>query len=115
MLNMLLHLVVCSFSPGLNPTVAARFKLNTVLRTGPFLSTSDLPQGWKEVTEGDSGKTYYYNVATGVTQSEKPTVGRRSLTSSCTWRVKLDLTAPGTTSSATITANLRFSEEDGYE
>ena len=64
---------------------------------------SELPPGWKEVTDQESGKPYYYNAATGVTQWQKPAAGQfsgagsggpRSLTPGTTWRVRLDLTAP---------------------
>eukprot|EP00966_Prymnesium_polylepis_P300067 6934175-Prymnesium_polylepis.1 len=87
-------------------------------------AAADLPPGWKEVTD-DTGKAYYYNVATGVTQWQKPMVERfasgrgdnsaRSLTPSSTWRIKLDLTAPGTAATVSVTANLRFAEDEGYE
>lgn len=85
----------------------------------------DLPTGWKEVTDKDSGKPYYYNAATGVTQWQKPMAERfgvegdsntRTLTPASTWRMKLDVTAPKTSGKfATIQANVRFAEEDGFE
>lgn len=88
------------------------------------LRLSALPPGWKEVTESESGKTYYYNAASGVTQWQKPAAERfsgeggssaRLLSPESLWRVKLDLTAPGSKASTSITATLRFSEEEGYE
>ena len=86
----------------------------------------DLPTGWKEVTDKDSGKPYYYNAATGVTQWQKPLAGNfgaagdssvvASLDPACTWRMKLDVTAPKTSGKfATIQANVRFAEEEGFE
>ena len=39
----------------------------------------------------------------------------RSLTPESTWRVRLDLTAPGCATPVSITANVRFAEDDGYE
>jgi hypothetical protein len=40
----------------------------------------------------------------------------RSLTPDCPWRLKLDLVAPRTSGKiVSITANLRFAEEEGYE
>jgi len=76
-----------------------------------------------EVTDKTSGEPYYYNSASGVTQWEKPVdqfadagrSGGRALTPDVSWRVKLDLTAPGTSSSVTVTASFRFSEEEGFE
>jgi hypothetical protein len=38
-----------------------------------------------------------------------------SLTPACTWKVKLVLTAEGCATPVTVTANVRFAEEDGYE
>eukprot|EP00966_Prymnesium_polylepis_P147521 3407864-Prymnesium_polylepis.1 len=39
----------------------------------------------------------------------------RSLTPACTWKVRLDLTAPGAASPVSLTASLRFAEDEGYE
>jgi len=82
-----------------------------------------LPTGWKEVTDPQSGKPYFYNAATGVTQWQKPVDqnrfagegdgSERTLTPSSTWRIKLDLEANGVT--ATVQASLRFAEDEGYE
>jgi hypothetical protein len=80
----------------------------------------------EEVTDKESGKPYYYNAATGITQWQKPMGGTfgaaddgssvQSLTPASTWRLKMDLTAPKTSGQyATITANVRFAEEEGFE
>lgn len=109
-------------SPGaLAPRHAARRGVSSVRCE----LTESLPPGWKEVIDSDSGKPYYYNSASGVTQWQKPAVGRfpgaemdgdvRTLTPATSWRVKLDLTAPGAASPVTITASIRFAEEEGYE
>ena len=86
---------------------------------------TDLPPGWREVTDQESGKPYYYNAATGVTQWQRPMgsafssdggdSSTRALTPGCPWRVKLDLTAPGITAPVTVTASLRFAQDEGYE
>ena len=80
-----------------------------------------------QVTDKESGKPYYYNAATGITQWQKPMernfgsavaeVDTRSLTPACSWRIKLDMRAPGSNGAnpVTITANLRFAEEEGFE
>ena len=90
----------------------------------PRCQIADLPPGWKEVTDAESGKPYYYNAATGVTQWQRPAGGRfsssgtdstRSLTPRCTWRIKLDLTAPGVATPVTVTASVRFAEDEGFE
>jgi len=96
-----------------------------VARSGCILARLNLPPGWKEVTDADSGKPYYYNAATGVTQWQVPkddsqfaATGNgnlRALTPDCTWKVKLDLKAPDSASTITVTANLRFAEDQGYE
>jgi len=77
------------------------------------------------VTDAKSGKPYYYNAATGVTQWQVPVKSRfagaadvsseRSLTPECTWKVKLDLKLPASASTITLTANIRFAEESGFE
>ena len=36
---------------------------------------TDLPEGWKEATDPNSGQKYYYNKKIGATQWEKPTMG----------------------------------------
>jgi hypothetical protein len=79
----------------------------------------------EEVTDKESGKSYYYNAATGVTQWQKPMGSQfgeaddsalKSLTPGCTWKMKIDLTAPKTSGKyAPVTANVRFAEEDGFE
>jgi len=85
---------------------------------------TDLPSGWKEVTDKDSGKPYYYNAATGVTQWQRPAGSRfadvssdgpRALTPGCSWRVRSDLTATGCATPVTVTAVVRFAEEEGFE
>jgi len=82
-----------------------------------------LPPGWKEVTDKESGKPYYYNAATGVTQWQKPmdrfsggaSSSVRSLAPDCSWRIKLELTAPGSATPVVVTGTVRFAEETGYE
>ena len=76
------------------------------------------------MVDRESGKPYYYNAASGVTQWQRPIGGRysvgesstRSLTPASTWRVKIDLTAPGGGAApVTVNADLRFAEEEGFE
>jgi len=56
------------------------------------------------------------NAVTGVTQSQKPQqLDSMTLTPASTWRVRLDLTAPGSATPVSITASVRFEEEDGFE
>jgi len=101
------------------PSTAVR----TVVRTPLLVRCELMPPGWKEVTDAE-GKAYYYNVATGVSQWQKPVESKfnskgdsaeRSLTPDSAWRVRLDLTAPGCATPVTVTATLRFAEEEGYE
>lgn len=80
------------------------------------------------MVDSASGKPYYYNAASGVTQWQKPIGGSysvaesstRSLTPASTWKVKIDLTAPVAEGAplgapVTINADLRFAEEEGFE
>ena len=70
------------------------------MAAGVRCQVSELPRGWKEVTDEESGKNYYNNVASGETQWQRPEAseftgagdgGARLLTPACTWRVKMDL------------------------
>jgi len=83
-----------------------------------------LPQGWREVIDEASGKPYYYNSASGVTTWEAPVevfgdaggkASTRALTPASSWKVKLDLKAPSSAHTVTITGTVRFAEEEGYE
>jgi len=85
---------------------------------------TDLPSGWTEVMDPKTGKPYYYNALTGVTQWQRPQRqpfdtagdgGKRTLTSVTVWRAKLDLLPPGATAPVTISAKLRFVEDKGFE
>ena len=79
-----------------------------------------LPQGWREVIDEASGKPYYYNSASGVTQWEAPVEvfgdaggkgSTRALTPASSWKVKLDLNNPSSAHTVTITGTVRFAEE----
>lgn len=90
----------------------------------PRCQVADLPPGWKEVTDEKSGKPYYYNAATGVVQWQKPastlfaeraTGAPRTLEPGCSWRVRLDLQSPEAAMPVSVTATLRFAEDQGFE
>ena len=110
-----------SFSPTARALAATTSRRAVGVRCQ---ASTDLPPGWKEVTDKDSGKAYYYNAATGVTQWQKPMVSRfaggaenekRTLTPDCSWRIRLDLTAPGCATPVSISGSFRFAEEEGFE
>lgn len=86
---------------------------------------SPLPPQWKEILDPSSGKPYYYNAATGVTQWQRPSAesfasymadndGARDLSPNTVWKIKLDLRT-GSGAPTTISANLRFAEDVGFE
>ena len=83
-----------------------------------------LPAGWREVTDAKTGNPYYYNAATGVTQWQRPRdtfagadggSSTRLLTPATAWRVRLDLNSASCATPVSVTATLRFAEDDGYE
>jgi len=122
MRSLLLLQLASSSALLLQPTTPRALPCHHGRVTPPRCQTSDLPPGWKVVVDEASGKTYYYNSASGETQWQKPIQrfsdrldDKRALTPGCPWRVKIDLTSPGTSKSVTVTASLRFSEEEGYE
>jgi hypothetical protein len=97
----------------------------TAARQPPRASAAmkQLPAGWLEATDKETGRPYYYNTATGTSQWDPPRESRfdeattsaseRALTPDCRWSVKLEL-GPAE-SPVTLLAKLRFAEEDGYE
>ena len=105
----------------------------STIRSSPtpiLMSASpQLPSGWKAYTDKESGDPYYYNSASGETTWILPKAAQQQqrwsqdagdgssfqLTPDCSWRIKIELTPPGTTTPVTITGTIRFAVDEGYE
>ena len=116
----MLAVLVCgatAFAPAVHVAPA-------VARRSSTIRCADLPTGWREVTD-EKGQTYYYNAASGVSQWQRPVerfgvAGEsavRSLSPECTWRINLELTSEDAFKPrpVSLSAVLRFAEEDGFE